>query len=781
MKFSVLSCLILLSSHLSARESFEFNLGKKVNILSDKAFRKASDNTFEAVGNVVITHLKNAIYGEKAKVNFNTGEVEVVGNVRYIAPEMTLYGTRLYYNVHTEKMEIENARVQSDNYIITGKEITRPFSNRVFAKEAEYTTCQDCPESWSIFGKEITIDVGEYIHLKHAFVKVKGVIVMYFPYLVFPIKQKRETGFLFPLIGSTSNEGFRFQQPFFWAIDDYKDLTVMPSTFGKRGFGGQLQYRQSLAEKTWIELNTLGLRDKIYEPFKVAKTTSGNKENRYYGEFEGHFIKDHNWNGHILMNNASDLDMIRDLDFFTNDRLTGTELGGGGFLERRGSLFNISVESYFNQNMLYNEPRKFDHQYVQMLPKISFSTVPYNLLQTDKLFFRSFSLGLESDYTIFKQNHATNAGDIRNARRLNLSPYINWQLGNVGPILFSHKTKFDYQNYVLPHEKDRYFYKSAFLHETEARIELEKNFGLAYIEEVPRDIKPIDTGKTSTIGELPAINNRNVDDKELIYKNSYRHVQELKLKHYYLGKQNSRGNEAFANQIESDDGQFDYIDAYRGSEYKFNQNTAYDSLPITNTLELRWDNSLIRKKAKKFDPFKDNRYLKDNFDYRNIAYLDVSQGIDLNVKSDELSDKLTRLYLKTGIDLDRFGVSAEEFYFHQAQEHKFTTAFHVYLDRFTFSTKFTYNSFNSQNTPVTKLLGYNFLLNVNDLIILRNQVDYNFKTDRIQESLYAAKYAPLNNCWQIEVTYSKDLIESKVGIILYINYNDNNFTGINVK
>ena len=100
-KFSVLSTLTL--SVLSARESFEFNLGQRINILSDKAFRKTSENEFEAIGNVVITHLKNAIYGEKAKVNFTTGDTEVIGNVRYVAPEMTLYGTKLKYNFMSKK------------------------------------------------------------------------------------------------------------------------------------------------------------------------------------------------------------------------------------------------------------------------------------------------------------------------------------------------------------------------------------------------------------------------------------------------------------------------------------------------------------------------------------------------------------------------------------------------------------------------------------------------------------------------------------------------------
>ena len=251
-KFSVLLILsfLLFSEIAFSRETFEFNLGQKINILSDKAFRKSRENEFEAVGNVVITHLKNSIYGEKATINFTTGETEVMGNVRYISPEMTLYGTKLRYNFLTKEIDIDNARILSDNYIVTGKKIIQTSSEIIYAEEAEYTTCKDCPESWSIFGKKITIELGQYVRIQNAFIKVKGVTALYFPYLIFPIKQKRESGLLFPTLGFSSKDGVQYRQPFFYVIDDYKDLTLTPSTFGVRGLGGEFQYRQNFKEKT---------------------------------------------------------------------------------------------------------------------------------------------------------------------------------------------------------------------------------------------------------------------------------------------------------------------------------------------------------------------------------------------------------------------------------------------------------------------------------------------------------------------------------------------------
>jgi LPS-assembly protein len=795
-KFSALFVfsLFFLSPESFARENFEFNLGQKINVLSDKAFRKSSSTEFEAVGNVVITHLKNSIYGEKARINFTTGEAEVVGNVRYIAPEMTLYGAKLRYNFLSKEIELDNARVLSDNYSITGKKISQTSANIIYAEEAEYTTCKDCPESWSIYGKKITITIGEYVRLQHAFIKINGVIAMYIPYIVFPIKQKRESGVLFPSMGFSSDEGLRYQQPLFWVIDDYKDITLTPSSFGDRGFGGEFQYRQDIKAKTWIEANSLQLNDKIYEPNKIDKTISGKKEYRHFSDIEGHYVYKHFLNSHIYFNDTSDLDTFRDLNFFAKERVKGTEVGGGGFLEGRSSHFSLSVQSYFNKNMLTTDPNKFDDQYVQMMPKISLSSIPYNLIHSTYPFLKNVSIGFNGDYTIFRQNKMDDSLAIRNARRLNLAPYVDWQLGNLGPVFFSHQSKLDFQSYKLPTEKvDGSFSKKGIVHETEASFEIEKVYGLAYLEEKPMDLDEDPEHKKSslsekdrlvfenTIGSLPKFKtSENLQFKEVL-NNSYRHSQIVKLKHYYLSEQTVKGNERFKNQIKNDDGQFDYLDALRDREHISNQITAQGSLPVSNTLEFQWNNDLIQKSAKKFDPYKDGSYLKDNFHYSKISYFNVSQGIDLTVNSPDINDRLTRLYLSTGISLKKISFGIQEFYFHKSREHNFSSSLGYNFGRLNLTGNFSYSSFNSSNTNISKLGGYDLTLRASDLLTFRNYINYNFDTKNISESFYSVLYSPVNDCWKIEVNYSRDLIDKRFGFLFYINYNDNNFTSINVR
>ena len=62
------------------------------------------------------------------------------------------------------------------------------------------------------------------------------------------IRRERQTGFLFPVLGSSSRKGFYAEIPFFWAINESQDLTVAFHAYEARGFGGRILYRYRLAE-----------------------------------------------------------------------------------------------------------------------------------------------------------------------------------------------------------------------------------------------------------------------------------------------------------------------------------------------------------------------------------------------------------------------------------------------------------------------------------------------------------------------------------------------------
>ena len=753
--------------------------GQSIRILADKGYIRLQEDIREAVGNVVITHQSMALYGEKATVSMETGEVTVVGNVRYVAPGMTLYGSELFHNFKDNTMVVKNARIMTDSFVVLGQTLSRQQDGDFFGEGAEYSTCQDCPESWAISGKEVRITVGEYIRIKHALIKVKGIVVMYIPYIMLPIKKERETGLLFPSFGYNIDEGARYQQPWFWAISDYNDLTLSPSVWGKRGFGNELQYRHVLGERKWFEINSLQVNDRIYEPYKVDDDIlTGDHYFRHFTEYEHHFNFGHNWNHHFYFNDAKEMDMIRDFDDFTAKRIQGSELGGGGHIDYRTSLMNFGMESYFNRNMLVSEPRDFDNSYVQMLPKLSMSLTPQTLLQTDYFFLNNITWGFDSDYTIFKQNHFNEGSFIRNAHRLNTLPYINWELGSLGPFSFQTSAKYDHQYYNFPYqERERYFSKSGFIYESEVSFELQKIYGLAYkdyvsVEKV--DIKSEKAKKTDNdlIGEIPAFEAHHAKDQVEVTRNSYRHSQIWKLKHYFMTDQQMQGSNKFLEQIHHEDGLFDYVDSIRDEQHEFSHATFRTQLPKKNTLELQLNNALIQKTPTIFDPLEDNRSLRDNFSYSQISYFNVSQGYDLSLETEEKIEALTRLHLETGVNVNRTNVNLSDYYFYQNGGHILSFAVTNYYSLGDLGVVLTYDSFAS---PANQKVVFRGSIRPIDLITFSWEYDYDIAEQKNVGNSYNILYSPKNNCWMLNLRRSKTLIDTKYSLNFLFNFNKNSF------
>lgn len=777
----------------NTREDFQFNIGDKVRILSDKAFRRTREQTFDAVGNVIINQGDNAIYGEKAKLNMQTGESEVVGNVRYIGPTMTMYGSQMGFNFRTGRLEIKNARIISDNYVVLGTEFVRESPELITGKDAEYTTCRDCPESWSIFGREVRITPNEYIRIKHAYIKARGVVVMYVPYIVLPIKRNRETGLLFPNISLDLEKGIRFRQPWFWAINNQSDMTLTPSVYGKRGFGGDFEYRHVLGEKKWFEVRSLGALDQVYELGKATYEKSGSSEFRTFGNYEQHYTFGNSINHHFAYSMVNDLDMFRDFDFYTDRYLEGGEIGGSSFLEWRTPYTMMGVEGHFNRNLIYSDAKGFDHSYVQILPKVKLETTPFSLVSTDYFGLRAFSVGLDSDFTVFKQNHLLEGEYIRNANRVNLAPYVNWNLGSIGPVQFQTTATLDLQRYHFPYESnEKTFQKRAVLYESEISFELEKVFGVSYnvdmevgdlsnqaqneyIKSNQERFDSMRIKREGLVGDIPLAESSLTTEKIRVTRNAYRHSQVVKLKHYYLGNEAHKGNEDFYEQIQLDAGRFDERDALRSKEYLGTHVSSRTSLPLSNTLELQWNHSLIRKSPKNFDPLSDGHYLRDHFDYSKVAYFNLSQGIDLASPQDEFEERLTRLALSSGISLGKGSLSAYEYYYYATNEHVFGTTYQHDFGKILLRASFTYDAF---TRPVDKYGTLEGEFELSDIITLTGLYDYNWETKKSERSKFGIIYSPSNNCWMVGLDYEINQIDRRVAFNFLINFNEGNFQGL---
>ena len=783
----------MISNLYSATDKPQLALGDKLSVYSDKAYRKNNGRYFEAVGNVVIISQSDTIYGEAASLDQDTMRVKIEGNVRVITKTMTLYGSHLEYNIATGAALIKNARILAMDFNVVANELVRLNQNEYLAREAEFTTCKDCSESWSVFGKEIRIRVGSSVTIKNGLAKIKGIDVLYLPYIVLPIQSKRKSGLLFPKLSSRLAEGLALEQPIFVAIDESKDATLSPTFWAKRGYGGDLQYRQRFSDLSWFEMNSRVLNDTIYKPGKTDLNTSGDEFFRYFTELETHQQISSNLGSHLRFTGARDLDVVRDHPSFTDNKIISSDMGFSGFLDWRQDYFSLGTSADYLRNQLFGESTEFDRNYVQTLPRVTLSSVPLTLIQSDIPFFQHLAVGFDGSATRFHQVRKNEDLSLRNAERISMQPHVMWNMFTKGPLSLSTRYVLDQQMYQFQDPDQSKYGKSAGLVRSEMSFTMDKIFGLAFEEKIPiryipeKELKELRERKEQglvplqateknnrLIGELDVFESELARDNIIQVRNSYRHSQEFKLLHHYIASQKEYGNKQFGNQISSNLGWFDYEDARRSEEFLFGSNTTRTLIPPTNTMEFQWNNSLIRKTPKTFNYLIDDKYLRDNFSYSKIGWFNVSQGYLLNehhVSDDRLL--LTRLMVSTGYSTERWILSMQEYYFHFEKENIFNLNFNRSFESLRLLAAYNYNSFGQTNLNTISAGGQ---IRPTDTLGFAVLKDMDLQAKKNIRTNYSLDIMPNNNCWILNLNYRESLVDSRYFFNILFNFGDDNFS-----
>ena len=127
--------------------------------------------------------------------------------------------------------------------------------NDVNLVNANYTSCPPNDNTWMLHGDHLTLNKEKGRgKAKNVKLTVRDTPILYLPYITFPIDSRRQSGFLYPNIGSTSNSGLSFSLPYYWNIAPNMDATITPKLLSKRGIDLQNELRY-LSKKSHGQLN----------------------------------------------------------------------------------------------------------------------------------------------------------------------------------------------------------------------------------------------------------------------------------------------------------------------------------------------------------------------------------------------------------------------------------------------------------------------------------------------------------------------------------------------
>ena len=221
-------------------------------IEADRLREDREADLLEAEGGVVLWRLDRSIEADRIRYHRGTGLLEAEGHVVLRVGEDELRGESLAYDLHNETGRLDQAEVfiRQNNYRIRGARIEKTGPDLYRLPEGEITTCDGSPPDWKISGRDIRVQGDGAGTAWGALLHVRDLPLFYAPFVSFPARNKRQSGFLFPEMGYSRRKGAFYSQPYYWAIDDRKDLTLFVEGLTARGVRPGVEFRYYLDRDT---------------------------------------------------------------------------------------------------------------------------------------------------------------------------------------------------------------------------------------------------------------------------------------------------------------------------------------------------------------------------------------------------------------------------------------------------------------------------------------------------------------------------------------------------
>ncbi|KAA6181877.1 LPS assembly protein LptD [Thiohalocapsa marina] len=378
----------------------------------------------EATGGVNVARAGQRVEAYRARFDRINGDLATFGTTFLEYPGVRILGQDAQLNLASDTGRINDAR-----YRFSGTTNLRGHADVAYVDNPQrsrydnisYTSCPPGSNAWSLQAKELTLDqeTGRGI-ARNARLRIRGVPVLYTPYLDFPIDDRRKSGFLVPSIGSSEKNGFELTTPYYWNIAPNMDATLSPRYMSRRGLmlGGEFR---------WLSRRDSGTvaaefmpNDQLYDEGDTRGAFSINQQGRFFER----------WITNLDYSQVSDNEYLQDLgntiDTTSNRRLLQS---GSATYVGNGWSFLTRVEAYQTIDPgVAPEARPYGR-----LPQLLLTLSP-------RRFGPGLVGGAEVEYSHFDHNHRVYG------ERFAFSPNLSWPLrrsyGHLIPSVNLHLTEY---------------------------------------------------------------------------------------------------------------------------------------------------------------------------------------------------------------------------------------------------------------------------------------------------------------------------------------------------
>jgi len=340
----------------------------------------ANNSIFKSVGVIKINDLNNNTY-EFSQIYIDTKKKEILGT-----------DIKTFLNDDSLKINKDNKpRIFANSLQI--KDENKLFKKSVFTI-CNYRANDKCPP-WTIQASEMLHDKEKKtIYYDNALIKVYNVPIFYVPKLAHPDPTVvRRSGFLPPSFSDSKNLGLSISLPYFWAVNDDKNLTLTSRLFADEHPLFLGEYHQAFKESN------------LYSDFSFTEGYKNNSTTKTSGDKSHFFSK---FVSNFKGKNSSENTLSLEVQNVSNDKYLKLYKIDSNLVDYNTSVLENSLnfshednDVFFGLNASVYETlnENYIDKYEYILPEITF----------DKNLFRNEifgNLGLQSNYKI--RNYDTN-------------------------------------------------------------------------------------------------------------------------------------------------------------------------------------------------------------------------------------------------------------------------------------------------------------------------------------------------------------------------------------
>ena len=407
-----------------------------VNVKARTVTYDEPTSSYLAEGDVEVTRGDTTLLADRVKLYSETLLAEAEGKVRLTTTGRVVEGDRMAVDMKSETGKIYKGTIfiQANHFYLRGDVIEKTGPDTYRMSRGSFTSCDGSLPAWEITSSETEVTIEGYGTARHSYFRIKGTPILYSPYMVFPVKFKRQSGLLMPRAGFSDRDGVVISQPYFQTLGDSMDATLTLNYMSERGMDVGLEYRYALTKqsKGMIMFDILpedGAGEELFE--------SGKNAEAYNSRYWVRGMADQTlgaWSARAHLDLVSDQDYLREFTL----GYSGFDASDVRFLEEFGrnldpytslirqSYLNVSrywTSWSFNGTTRYYDNLATDNKTtLQYLPELTLDALRQEIMKTG-MYFR-----MDSMYTYYYREEGSTGhiADINPALSypINLSNYL---------------------------------------------------------------------------------------------------------------------------------------------------------------------------------------------------------------------------------------------------------------------------------------------------------------------------------------------------------------------